>query len=361
MGLNLFGMLDRSASARRPASSVARHYFRPRLDALEDRVVLDASGLALPLDIDVNLVNQAAGPVLEAVFTLAGGEVGTATFDVTTLDDPNGECPILNLEIGAIDLNLLGLGVETSDICLDITAIEGGGLLGDLLCDLSTGLNLGQIIEGFGDQIDTLIDGINDLLDQAIGEAQNGGGGVTAQQDGVVDILNLELGPVDLTLLGLNIELDDCADGPVTVDVTADPSGGLLGQLLAGLGGLDLDDLGDRIGDLIGRVGDILDQVDDLPGNVGDRIERLLDQLQGAAGRIDSLRDLDRFLDRADRTLDRIDRLIDRTDDLSGLQQAIRRLEAAIDRVEDLIGRLEDLLDDNGNGGGNGGRGRGNN
>src|SRR5262245_55604433 len=106
MGTNLFGWLGRSSTARCPASDVARRYFRPSLDTLEARVV--PATLNLPVDVDVNLVNQTAGPALEAVFTLAGGQVGTATFDVTTLDDPADECPILHLEIGAIDLNLLG-------------------------------------------------------------------------------------------------------------------------------------------------------------------------------------------------------------------------------------------------------------
>jgi hypothetical protein len=38
-----------------------------------------------------------------------------------------GACPILNLDV-------LGLVVETSPICLEIIANSGQGLLGDLLC-----------------------------------------------------------------------------------------------------------------------------------------------------------------------------------------------------------------------------------
>jgi hypothetical protein len=48
----------------------------------------------------------------------------------------NDTCTILDLEVGAITLDLLGLLVETSDICLSITAEEGGGLLGNLLCNV---------------------------------------------------------------------------------------------------------------------------------------------------------------------------------------------------------------------------------
>ena len=58
---------------------------------------------------------------------------------------------------------------------------------------------------------------------------------------GHCDILNLSLGPVDLTLLGLQVRLNNCDDpaGPVTVDVFAVPGpGNLLGNLLCGLSGL---------------------------------------------------------------------------------------------------------------------------
>jgi hypothetical protein len=46
-----------------------------------------------------------------------------------------GECPVLNLDVGEIFLDLLGLQVETSTINIDITAVAGAGnLLGNLLC-----------------------------------------------------------------------------------------------------------------------------------------------------------------------------------------------------------------------------------
>jgi len=80
---------------------------------------------------------------------------------------------------------------------------------------------------------------------------------LTAIQEGqgqTCAILNLELGPLDLNLLGLGVTLDDCDDGPVTVDVTAQ-RGALLGNLLCGLlhggGGLTIGSV----------LGDILDQL----------------------------------------------------------------------------------------------------
>jgi hypothetical protein len=46
-------------------------------------------------------------------------------------------CDILHLELGPLDLTLLGLNVHLDKVVLDITATAGGGLLGDLLCSIA--------------------------------------------------------------------------------------------------------------------------------------------------------------------------------------------------------------------------------
>lgn len=55
-------------------------------------------------------------------------------------------CPILHLDLGPLDLNLLGLTVHLNEVVLDITAVPGAGnLLGNLLCavaNLLNGLNI---------------------------------------------------------------------------------------------------------------------------------------------------------------------------------------------------------------------------
>ena len=193
-----------------------------------------------------------------ALLTLADGTTRNIEA-LVTIDPQQAEdgCPILHLELNEIDLNLLGLRVQTSDICLNIHAEEGpGNLLGNLLCSL-TGLLDGPLT-GILDRLNQLLP-INlgltlDRLTNNAGEIGGVGtmslsvaGNQVSQQvdfdnlfqegeDGVCNILNLSLGPVDLNLLGLVIGLDDCADGPVTVDVTAVPGpGNLLGNLLCGV------------------------------------------------------------------------------------------------------------------------------
>jgi hypothetical protein len=66
----------------------------------------------------------------------------------------------------------------------------------------------------------------------------------TAQAAAVCTVLNLTLGPIDLNLLGLRVQLfggtspnglPPANPQPVTLLITADSNGGLLGQLLCGL------------------------------------------------------------------------------------------------------------------------------
>jgi hypothetical protein len=48
-------------------------------------------------------------------------------------------CDVLDLILGPLDLNLLGLMVHLDRLRLTITAKRGGGLLGDLFCSLAGG------------------------------------------------------------------------------------------------------------------------------------------------------------------------------------------------------------------------------
>jgi hypothetical protein len=189
-------------------------------------------------------------------------------------------CPILNLELGAINLNLLGLEVQTSDICLEITALPSQGLLGNLLCGiarlLDRGFDIGQIFEGLTtaeqdlltETLQSVINGaLNTILNDAVITGYeligNGEEATTQQSDGCT-VLDLVLGPLDLNILGLRVYLHDCADGPVTVTITAIPGGGLLGNLLCGLlfdlGGILEGIIGGTLQDLVNQLLDLLNQ-----------------------------------------------------------------------------------------------------
>jgi hypothetical protein len=90
------------------------------------------------------------GGQLFAVGTLTGTLTNTVTGVVQQVSqliripvtNISGSCQILHLELGPLDLDLLGLQVHLDKIVLDITAQSGpGNLLGNLLCAVANLLN----------------------------------------------------------------------------------------------------------------------------------------------------------------------------------------------------------------------------
>jgi hypothetical protein len=81
---------------------------------------------------------------LVAVGTLSGTLTNTVTGAVETVSNfrvnlpvtqADGTCEILHLELGPLDVDLLGLVIHLDKVVLDITAEQGSGnLLGNLLC-----------------------------------------------------------------------------------------------------------------------------------------------------------------------------------------------------------------------------------
>jgi hypothetical protein len=85
-----------------------------------------------------NGVLAAVGELTVTVTDAAGGVIGTITQAVTIPLQQAGSCRILHLELGPLDLDLLGLVVHLDKVVLDITAQAGpGNLLGNLLCTVA--------------------------------------------------------------------------------------------------------------------------------------------------------------------------------------------------------------------------------
>jgi hypothetical protein len=84
-----------------------------------------------------------ASGVVTGVLTAADGTVTSIVQNVTTaVTVGNSSCQILHLDLGPLNLNLLGLQVNLSRVVLDITAQSGpGNLLGNLLCGVANLLN----------------------------------------------------------------------------------------------------------------------------------------------------------------------------------------------------------------------------
>ena len=73
---------------------------------------------------------------LSGTITGTGLPTGGTTFTAPIQDVTATQgCSILNLDLGPLNLDLLGLVVDLSPVSLDVTAVPGAGnLLGNLLC-----------------------------------------------------------------------------------------------------------------------------------------------------------------------------------------------------------------------------------
>lgn len=200
-----------------------------------------------------------------------------ATFRVVQI---TGTCRILHLVLGPLDLDLLGLRIQLSRVVLDITGRTGPGrLLGNLLCGIAGLLDGPPRLDALVSRLNTLVQvaGLvsNIPLRGGTGSGQTFAGtfdvqrfvvrngrlfangtisGVLrdptgavvntvnaapallriAQIRGTCRILRLVLGPLDLDLLGLRIQLNR-----VVLNITGRTGPGrLLGNLLCAIAGL---------------------------------------------------------------------------------------------------------------------------
>ena len=92
----------------------------------------------------LNAVETVTGTVTNTVTGLVTPVATTLQVPVTALQ-ANGTCTILDLTLGPLHLDLLGLVVDLNQVHLTITGQTGpGNLLGNLLCGLANALNGGH-------------------------------------------------------------------------------------------------------------------------------------------------------------------------------------------------------------------------
>ena len=103
--------------------------------------------------------------VLNAVGTLTGvvsNATGVVTLPAIPVTVPvtaaGATCDILNLDLGPLHLDLLGLVIDLAPVNLDITAEPGSGnLLGNLLCSVSRLLDRGGSLDQLGRLLDRIL------------------------------------------------------------------------------------------------------------------------------------------------------------------------------------------------------------
>jgi hypothetical protein len=158
-----------------------------------------------------------------------------------------GRCHVLTLNLDDLQLDLLGLRVDLSEVNLLIRAIprgEGSGVLGRLFCALSRStLRLGR--GSSAAQAEKVVASLNTRLKhkpmralRATAHLASSGEAQAAQAAPSCRVLNLILGPLDLNLLGLVVELfGPNRNAPVTLTITSFPGQGVLGDLFCSLSG----------------------------------------------------------------------------------------------------------------------------
>jgi hypothetical protein len=158
-----------------------------------------------------------------------------ATFAVSK----GGSCNVLNLNLQQLNLQLLGLNLVTSAINLKITG-RSSESLGALFCKLSKSLKLtsATAARATAASLNRYLHGhplhavrFNAPLMVATAQAAQAPAATPGCR-----VLDLVLGPLNLDLLGLVVNLyGPDATKPVEVHVTADPAGGVLGAVFCKL------------------------------------------------------------------------------------------------------------------------------
>jgi hypothetical protein len=150
-------------------------------------------------------------------------------------------CSLITLSLAPLRLDLLGLRVETSTINLRIRGVRrgaGSGVLGRVLCSLA-----GSRVNVRPAAARAAARALNAELPRRGMRTVRAGAtlypqAVTSDHQGSCPVLFLQLGPLELNVLGLLIELfGETRSDPVTITITAFRGHGLLGDLFCGLAG----------------------------------------------------------------------------------------------------------------------------
>ena len=174
-------------------------------------------------------------------------------------DNTTGQA-LLTLHLNPLDINLLGLEVQTSPITVTISAQQGSGeLLGNLLTTVSNLLNLQGVNKALNNVLGNVVNLLNSASLSVSGVDTTSGTFSTSTTATTTPVLNLAVAPVHLNLLGALVDTS-----PIHLTITAHSGDGLvLGNVVTDLANLfnpplpstlNLDDINSRLQNLLNEL-----------------------------------------------------------------------------------------------------------
>jgi hypothetical protein len=201
---------------------------------------------------------------------LGGQAIGDGSFTDgdSYLVQPLATDSLATVVLPALDINLLGLRVETSEVLVSVSADAGDGrLLGNLLNTASTLIDLQEA----ADALNQVLSATVGLLNSADLGIVLGSGSFDDRVRATTDVLTLHVAPVHLDLLGALVDTN-----PIDVRITAESGPGLiLGNIVHDLAnlfndlpgtGLNIDVLNQKLSELLSLVNNVVGLIP--PANV---------------------------------------------------------------------------------------------
>jgi hypothetical protein len=193
-----------------------------------------ADGARLTINVSVNRFDggartAAAQGTVTATLTDLTGATTRIRQPVRLTQVRGGGCKILTLVLEELDLRLLGLNVHLDKVDLRVTGRRSGGVLGVLFCRLASSASASERAAATRALNARLAKRPLRPFRVTVPLTPKA---TTSQAQTTCQVLNLVLGPLDLDLLGLIVQLNK-----VKLDITATRGGGVLGDLFCELGG----------------------------------------------------------------------------------------------------------------------------
>ncbi len=199
----------------------------------------------------------------------------------TTSTSPPGTTPatafqLVTLTLDPLNVNLLGLKLQTSQIQINISAQQGNGdLLGNLLGDTSNLLNMPAVSAVVNQILSNVVTLLNSGTLNVAGVDTSSNNSLSTPPSGTdttktTSVLTLHVAPVTLNLMGAVV-----TTSPIEVTLTAQPGQGLvLGNVVSDLANLfnpplpstlNIDDINSRLDNLLNELNQAIPNVGTTP------------------------------------------------------------------------------------------------